>query len=139
MARSALLLAQEAPASALQAEFAAVLVRESAIVEAERIQAVIDGVTLAGEQVQDVRLKLLENGPEVSTSMMVLDLFVFFALESTIAGKVLSAVTKGLLNRVLRSRAALELLPKSPYGRELRDLARSTWDRKVADQILSAQ
>jgi hypothetical protein len=50
--------------------------------------ALSDAVTLAADQIQDKRIDWLEEGPEVSFEAFVFELMLGFALESTLAGKL---------------------------------------------------
>lgn len=124
-------------------EAAVAQIHEAAAVHLERAQVIVDGATLAGEQVQDTRLTLLERDPEVTTHAIILDLFVSLALESTVAGKILGAATRTILKPLLGTRAAFETLPKSAYGLDLLEVNRPSpaWrkeTREAASRMVKA-
>jgi hypothetical protein len=87
-------------------------VRQYAFLQVERTQAFVDGAILAAEQVQDKRLDLLEQGPELTVTEVIFDILLTIALESTIAGKVLAGITKKLLKTALSSVRVFSVLPK---------------------------
>lgn len=99
-------------------------IRQSRTIQLARVDAYLDGVVLAAEQVQDVRLSLLEeptvvNGWEAAGSVLLT-----FALESTIAGKALAKVAKTIFTPVLRMNSVFRRLPKSADGHRLMEQAR---------------
>ncbi len=102
--------------------------RQYAFLQVERTQALVDGAILAAEQVQDKRLDLLEQGPELTVSEVLFDVFLTMALESSIAGKVLAGITKKLLKPALSSVRVFSVLPKfalSERGRDLKWLSQT--------------
>lgn len=67
----------------------------------------MDGAILAAEQVQDKRLELLEQGPEVTGFDIFMDFALTFILESPLAGKIFRAITtKMLVPRVRANQVA---------------------------------
>lgn len=67
------------------------------------IRMISDAGLLAVNQVQDKRIELLEQGPEVSTSDLAFDLLLATCL-SPAAGRLLETVTATVFNRVLTTR-----------------------------------
>lgn len=96
------------------------LIRQSCYVQLARVDAYLNGVTLAAEQVQDKRIQLLETPPEVSGWEFFGNILLTFTLESTLGGKLLAAVTKRIFTPILRQNFVFMALPKSPYGVELK-------------------
>jgi hypothetical protein len=93
-------------------------IRKSAAIRLERQQAMLDGVTLAAEQVQDKRLELAEKKSADADDSLATFLVVF-ALESTLAGPVLVGLTKRIVYPLLRTNLAFRLLPRSDSGKAL--------------------
>lgn len=97
---------------------AVAFIRQSAIRQIESAQAIMDGAILAAEQVQDKRLELLEQGPEVTGFDIFMDFALTFILESPLAGKILRSITMTMLvprvkaNIVAKTRALLMLTAK---------------------------
>ena len=85
----------------VETEEAVFFLRQQASSQLESIQVLMDGVTLAAEQVQDKRLELLEAGPELSASDMFLEFALVVLLESNLVGALVSKSAA----RVLRRRA----------------------------------
>ncbi len=79
-------------------------------IKLQRLQDILDAVVLAAEQVQDKRIELLEDGPETNTSNLIVDLFICFILESSLAGQLVRLATKAVLSSFLRSRMLTELI-----------------------------
>lgn len=69
-------------------------IRSSEIHQLERIQLIVDSVILAAEQVQDKRIDLLEQPPEVTGSQLLIDFGITFLLESPIAGIILQNIVR---------------------------------------------
>ena len=68
-----------------------------------RLQAVRDGAALAAETVQDVRLRVLEQGPVTEVGPVLMAAIVTFALESPIAGAVAQALSQRVVQPLLRT------------------------------------
>lgn len=68
-----------------------------------RMQALRDGATLAAEQVQDVRLQLLEEGPETDIGQFLVAALVTVALESSVAGLLATTLSSKVLQPLLRT------------------------------------
>jgi hypothetical protein len=83
--------------------------RHSAQVQRERVQVVCDGLELAAEQVQDVRLSLGESAKPVSVGHALFDVLLTFCLEGTVAGKILATATQLAIEPMLISRKAASL------------------------------
>lgn len=96
--------------------------RLSAASDAERVQAIVDGALLAAQQVQDKRLDLLEEGPEVSTSDVLFDALVIFAFESGLVGKAAALFARTAISPLLRRAGAAVLLPPRSVRREYLDI-----------------
>jgi hypothetical protein len=69
-----------------------------------------DAVILAAEQIQDHRLSTLETA-EVEVSDFLVSVLITFALESTLAGRLLSGITFKIMASVMSSPALMESLP----------------------------
>jgi hypothetical protein len=76
-------------------------IRLAEAVQKERIQAIVDGAVLAVEQVQDVRIDVLEKGPEVTATDMVFDLLLSFAMGRVAA--VLEPITKSIVGNLVKA------------------------------------
>jgi hypothetical protein len=99
-------------------------VRQSRAVQLARIEAYIDAVVLAAEQVQDTRIRLLEEPVAVSGWEAAGSILLSFALDSTIAGKLLAKAAQVIFTPVLRMNSVFRALPKSADGQRLMDQAR---------------
>jgi hypothetical protein len=100
-------------------------VRQSAAVQEARLDSFLDGAILAAEQVQDVRIAVLEQPAELEGWKFWLDIAITLALESNLAGKLVNQLTKALFTPVVRSNALFLLLPKSPAGQDLVKVAKA--------------
>jgi hypothetical protein len=110
-----------------QIEEAAAFIRQSAARQMESLQTIMDSATLAAEQVQDKRLEVLEQGPEVTALDIFWDFALTFILESPLPGKLLRGITqKWLLPRVRSNLGAKEyaLRTIALRGSKLRALGR---------------
>ena len=94
-------------------------IRQSCYVELARVEAYLDAVVLAAEQVQDKRIEQLETPKEVTGWEFFGNVLLTFFLESTLPGKLLAGASKAIFTRILRQNAVFRLLPRSPYGDEL--------------------
>jgi hypothetical protein len=94
-------------------------IRQSRAIQLARVEAYLDGVVLAAEQVQDVRITLLSEPPEVSGWQAAGSVLLTFVLESSIPGKVLSRVASLLFKPILQMNVVFRALPKSPEGKAL--------------------
>jgi hypothetical protein len=99
-------------------------VRQSRAVQLARVEAYLDAVVLAAEQVQDTRLRLLEEPAAVSGWEAAGSILLSFALDSTIAGKLLAKTAQVIFTPVLRMNSVFRALPKSADGQRLMDQAR---------------
>ncbi|SNQ62462.1 hypothetical protein [Candidatus Methanoperedens nitratireducens] len=118
------------------------LIHQSAHIQIERLQAFIDGITLAAEQVQDTRLELLEEGPEVDTVSAWADVLLVFVLESTIPGMILTTVAKKMIRPMLKTRTALSYLPKRSDFKDLKlyiKQMKTTYGSQKAGQYLKTK
>jgi hypothetical protein len=95
------------------------LVRQSAAVQEARLDALLDGATLAAEQVQDVRLQVIEEPAEVTGWDIFVEIAPILIIESKVPAKLLANLTKRLLGPAVRSNALFLALPKSQAGKEL--------------------
>jgi hypothetical protein len=103
-------------------ELAVLTLRNLAAEQMEDFHTLMDSVILAAEQVQDKRLEMLEQGPEVSAWEVFWDFALVFILESPLAGKVLHYFTKGMYIRRLRVNA----LAKAKILKKMRTYSRIT-------------
>ncbi len=85
-----------------QVEEAVAYLHQYSARQLEYIQTIMDGAVLAAEQVQDKRLEMLEQVPDVSASQIFIDFALTFILESPLAGKILHMMTQKLLLPRLR-------------------------------------
>jgi hypothetical protein len=79
-------------------------IRNSRDVALARADVLIEAAEAAAEQVQDIRIELLEN-PQGNYTSFVIEVLVTLAFETTIAGVVLSRISKALFSHVLASTA----------------------------------
>lgn len=93
-------------------EGAVTKIRQSATVQMERLQILLDGVTLGVEQVQDRRLHYLEQRLQESASDTFIGGIVALALDATPAGR-LAGLTRTLLRGMLSSRMLVQLVPST--------------------------
>lgn len=110
------LFSGKGPLDSSEIEHAVHWIRQSAYIQSERLQAFVDGVVLAAEQVQNIRLDLLEKGPEVEAGLALIDVFVVFLLESSIPGILLTSLAKKIIRPILRTGS----LWSKPYVREVK-------------------
>lgn len=97
-----------------------------------------DAAALAVEQVQDTRLRLLENpAPERTVEAVLLEIFIGFVLGPMVQSAVQSLV-KGILNAVLRTRVAFEFLPRSDKGFDLAYKMTSIKSKGESERYLKA-
>jgi hypothetical protein len=111
--------------SSIEIEQAIAFIRQTEAWEAEALQAIMDGATLAAEQVQDKRLEILEIGPEVSAGEILIEFAITLALESSIIGalvgpRIVRTARKTFGPRIRRKLAATELAHKTMYLRTAR-------------------
>ncbi len=104
-------------------------IAESSALQQARVDAYLDGALRAAEQVQDVRIGLLEAPKEVSGWDFWFEIGVVFLLESNVVGALLKAIGSRIFVPMLRSNAVWSRIPKSATGRELIAAARQmrTW------------
>ena len=76
-------------------------IHQSASIQSERIQAIVDGAILAVEQVQDKRIDLLEQGPEVTISDVIFDVFLSVCLIGV--GKALVPITESIARELAQT------------------------------------
>jgi hypothetical protein len=76
--------------------------------ELELIQVPLDVITLAAEQVQDVRLALLEGAGEASWPAVLVSAFLGFLTNSPYGGQLIQLFTTRVLRSVLNSSAILQ-------------------------------
>jgi hypothetical protein len=105
------------------------LIRQSAIIQEARVDAFLDGIELAAEQVQEVRISMLEQPKEVTGWDILGAAMVEFVMESNLPGKLLKAAAKGIFSASLRRAALYAALPRGPQARELVEEARRVAER----------
>ena len=110
------------------------LIRSSAAVQAERLQAIVDGAVLAVEQVQDKRIELLEKGPEVEISDVIFDMLLSVCLMGL--GKALVPITESIAKNLVQVASFYGSLPSSRVGRVLAGAA-AFFDTKFASRSVS--
>jgi hypothetical protein len=93
----------------VQKELAIEFLRRSEQIQLERLQCLADGALLGVEQVQDVRLDLLDQGPEVDTSAVIVDLFIGFLLDSSIPGRLLKVFANTTCKRLVARSAIFKV------------------------------
>lgn len=95
--------------AALTKEDLIYLIRWSAQMDAERIQAIVDGAVLAAEQVQDKRIDLLEQDPEVTATELIFESLLTFVLESSLIGIAAQVAARRIVTPLLRKAGAAAL------------------------------
>lgn len=90
------------PLDVVQQALAIEFLHRSEQIQLERLQCITDGALLAAEQVQDVRLDLLEKGPEVSTQSVIVDLFIGLLLDSSLPGILMKGFANSVSKRMVR-------------------------------------
>jgi hypothetical protein len=106
-------------------EHLVLLIRQSAAVQEARADVLLDGAVLAAEQVQDVRLNVLETPAQVSGWSIWAEVALTFLLESNIPGKVLSELSRRIVGQLVKTNTVFLALPKSISGRELAATAKA--------------
>lgn len=126
-------------------EYAIWIVKQSSEVSRARLGALLDGANLAGEQVQDTRIKFIESPPSVSGWSILGQVFFTFLLDSTIAPALLSKFAQLAFTPVIRSHNAwLSLLPKADYYTREIVAKNVNWARqmrfdRLADRIVRSE
>ncbi|MFF8939190.1 hypothetical protein ACF08O_31625 [Streptomyces paradoxus] len=127
-----------------QIEAAIRALRTAAATDQLRLQAICNSMHQAAEQVQDKRIELLEDGPEVTLRQVVMDIVVGFLLEAPVVGHLASKLAKDiLLPRVRMNLASQELalrtlaLPRVNPRIQMRTVLSPTSDlfRRSADTL----
>lgn len=96
------------------------LVRQSEAVTEARMDPFLDGAVLAAEQVQDVRIAILEAPKAVTATEFWTEVAITLVVESNLAGKLVSLVAKQTLGKLIRLNAVFYALPKSASGKALK-------------------
>ncbi len=99
------------------------LIRQSRHIQLARIEAWLEGVVLAAEQVQDVRIRIVETPQELSGWKFYGELLWTAFLDTSLAGKLLAKATSIVFTRVLRQHRVFMALPKSAAGEQLKQQA----------------
>lgn len=99
-----------------QREIAVEFIRRSQQIQLERLQCLADGALLAAEQVQDVRLDLLEKGPEVDTTSVIVDLVIGCVLDSSIPGRIMKHFASTTCKRLIARSAILKVDGKAVWA-----------------------
>lgn len=131
MARANVIVAPSAAQIDDYVEQVVLLVRQSAAVQEARVDAFLDGATLAAEQVQDVRLQLLETPAQVTGWELWAELGIVFLLESNLAGALIALGARKMFTPLVRSNALFLQLPKSAVGKELVATANNIADKVI--------
>jgi hypothetical protein len=78
----------------------------------EAVQAMMDGVTLGAENVQDKRIELLELGPATDSKATVLTIVLTLILEGTIGPAIAAGAVRAVLRPMMRATArAIHRMP----------------------------
>jgi len=96
-------------------EEAVSLIRLSATAVLERVQAILDGATLAVHQVQETRFELLRKQLEATASDVLLSGFIMLCLDANVAGRVLAYVTSRIVGHMLRTNTLFQAFPSSRH------------------------
>jgi hypothetical protein len=89
----------------------------------EVIQAMMDGVTLGAEQVQDKRLEFLEVGPTIEPEALIFTIAITLILEGTIGPAIASRMIASTLQPIMRSISnAITGMEKRAGFQQLREL-----------------
>ena len=95
------------------------LMRESAAVQEARSDILLDAAVLAAEQVQDVRLNVLETPAEVSGWEIWTEIAIGFLIDSKLPGKIVSSLTRKIVGKAVKTNTLFFALPKSESGETL--------------------
>lgn len=99
--------------------------KHASAIQLERIQALTDGAVLAAEQVQDKRIEVLERGPEVSGTSLLMEFAITLILESPLAAKALQKLTTVVLRPIIKRRIAIAELRIRSSTLQLRKVSRT--------------
>src|SRR5262245_36053720 len=88
-------------------EEAILLLKTAAVDQIESLQTMLDAAVLAAEQVQDKRLELLEEGPEVTAVDIFIEFAIVFALDVKLVGRFVGSITKQALRRRVQQQELL--------------------------------
>jgi hypothetical protein len=113
----------------------ALLIRQSAAVQEARCDILLDAAVLAAEQVQDVRLNVIETPAEISGWEIWTEIAIGFLIDSKLPGKALSALTRKVVGQAVKTNTLFFALPKSEEGRELAFYAKNVF-RDSARSVL---
>jgi hypothetical protein len=116
--------------SFVQLEMLIAQIRQSAAIQTERIQAIVDGAILAVEQVQDKRIEILEKGPEVEVSDVIFDMFLGVALSGL--GKALVPITESIAKELANTVTWYGRLSNSRTGFQALRFVGRTFDKEGA-------
>lgn len=108
-------------------------IAESSAVQQARVDAYLDGATLAAQQVSEVRLTLLEQPAELSGWDFWVNVGMTFLLESNFIGATLKAVTSAVFKPLVRSNLVWLRIPRSPTGQDLVEVAKSAQARLLIE------
>jgi hypothetical protein len=98
-------------------------IHQAAAIQMERIQAIVDGAVLAVDQVQDKRIDILAQGPEVEISDVIFDMLLGVCFKGV--GKALVPITQSIASESAQAAAWYCRLAKSrPKFQGLRFVAR---------------
>lgn len=81
------------------------------------IHSIADAAHAAVEQVQEIRIRMLEKGPSVTVSDVFIDVILSLALP--LGQQMLSKALKNVMNDLLKSRAMFLFVPRSKLGNKL--------------------
>ncbi|MET3697105.1 hypothetical protein SAMN05877753_101317 [Bacillus oleivorans] len=127
-------------ATAADIEDAIAYIRHSLFFQLERHQLFVDAAVLAVEQVQDIRIEMLEKESkkeEITIYDIFFDLVLTYCWQARLAEPLIKLVAKGIITQLLKRRAVYHSLPKTDYGAQLFGMARREGDsKKVMDQIV---
>ncbi len=96
-------------------------IHQSASIQSERVQAIVDGAILAVEQLQDKRIDVLEKGPEVTISDVIFDVLLSLCLMGV--GKALVPITESIAKELVQTASYYGGLCGSKIGAGFRFLA----------------
>jgi hypothetical protein len=107
----------------------------------EAVQAMMDGVTLGAEQVQDKRIEYLEVGPSTDPEAAIMLFALTLVLEGTIGPAVAALATRAVMRPMMRATAkAINLQSRRDMGEMTTDIRLfRTWARSFQSAASSGR
>jgi hypothetical protein len=124
-------MAEDRALSPAEVESLVAMIRGSRTRQTERVTAVEAGVRTAAEQVQDVRLQLLEAPPPIDLADLALQVGLTLVFETAILGYISARASRALLSPLARAEQGAQRALRQVGERraQLADEVRSAWLR----------